>query len=77
MIYCDNQAAIAIAHHPEFHAHTKHIDIAYHFLCNLVESRTLNIVYVLSRKSLADLFTKGLPKPLHWELTNRLDVMLK
>ena len=26
-IFSDNQAAIAIAHHPKFHAYTKHIDI--------------------------------------------------
>jgi Reverse transcriptase (RNA-dependent DNA polymerase) len=31
-IFTDNQAAITISHHPEFHARTKHIDINYHFL---------------------------------------------
>ena len=35
-IFSDNQAAISIAHHPEFHTCTKHIDIAYHFLRDLV-----------------------------------------
>jgi hypothetical protein len=33
-IFSDNQAAIAIVHHPEFHACTKHINISYHFLRN-------------------------------------------
>ena len=32
IFFSDNQAAIAIAHHPEFHARTKHIDINHHFL---------------------------------------------
>ena len=49
MVYCNNQAAIVIAHHLEFHTHMKHINIAYHFLHNLVESGTLNIVYHLVR----------------------------
>jgi hypothetical protein len=31
-IFSDNQATIAIAHNPKFHARTKHIDIAHHFL---------------------------------------------
>ena len=76
-ILCDNQAAIAIAHHPEFHAHTKHIDIAMHFLCDHIESRTINITYMPSHKNLADLFTKGLARPLHMELIYRVGVMLK
>ena len=76
-ILCNNQAAIAIVHHPEFHTHTKHIDITYHFLHDLIKSGTLDIVYVPSCKNLADLFTKGLAKPLHWELANGLSVMLK
>ena len=32
IIFSDNQSAITIAHHPEFHACTKHIDIALHSL---------------------------------------------
>ena len=64
-------------HHPEFHARMKHIDIAYHFLRDLVESGTLNITYVPSRENLADLFTKGLTRVLHTELTHGLGVMLE
>src|SRR6266851_1057801 len=32
VLHIDNQSAIAIAWNPEFHDHTKHIDIHYHFL---------------------------------------------
>ena len=35
-ISSDNQATIAIAHHPEFHARTKDIDITHHFFSDLV-----------------------------------------
>ena len=45
-IFSDNQAAISIAHHPEHHVQTKHIDIAHHFLCDLVQNGTLNLVYI-------------------------------
>ena len=76
-ILCDNQAPIAIAHHPEFHTCTKHIDITMHFLCDLVKSRMINIIYVPSCENLADLFTKGLARPLHMELTYGVGVMLK
>ena len=69
IIFSDNQAAIAIAHHPEFHAHTKHIDIAYHFLRDLVKSGMLNLVYVNTHQNLVDLFTKGLPRITHQDLT--------
>ena len=32
-VYCNNQAAIAIATNNKFHSHTKHIDLRYHFEC--------------------------------------------
>ena len=31
-MYCDNQEAIKLSHNPVFHAHTKHIEIHYHFI---------------------------------------------
>ena len=74
-IFSDNQAAIAIAHHPEFHARTKHIDIAYHFLRDLVKSGTLNLVYINTHQNLADIFTKGLPRITHQDLTYEIGLL--
>jgi Reverse transcriptase (RNA-dependent DNA polymerase) len=74
-IFTDNQAAISISHHPEFHARTKHIDIAHHFLRDLIAEGTLNTVYVNTRDNLADLFTKGLSRDIHEDLTYRIGVL--
>ncbi|KAG2017226.1 hypothetical protein CC2G_015300 [Coprinopsis cinerea AmutBmut pab1-1] len=74
-IFSDNQAAIAISRHPEFHPRTKHIDLAYHFLRDLVANNTLEIVYVRTDLNLADLFTKGLPRSRHQDLTYEIGVI--
>ena len=74
-IFSDNQAAVSISHHPEFHARTKHIDITHHFLRDLVKSEILNVVYVNTQNNLADIFTKGLPKILHQNLSYEIGVL--
>lgn len=74
-IFSDNQAAISISHHPEFHARTKHIDISYHFLCDLIESKIIDVVYIRTNRNLADIFTKGLPKAGHEELMYELGLL--
>ena len=74
-IFTDNQAAISIGHNPEFHARTKHIDIALHFLRDHVEKGTLNMVYITTHNNLADLFTKGLPRVAHQNLTYEIGVI--
>ena len=71
-IFIDNQAAISISHHPEFHACTKHININYHFLCDLILDKTINMVYVNTKDNLADLFTKGLAQTTHQDLTYQI-----
>ena len=37
ILNCDNQGAIALAKDNKFHAHTKHIDVRYHFIREVVE----------------------------------------
>ncbi|GKC91499.1 ribonuclease H-like domain-containing protein, partial [Tanacetum coccineum] len=37
LMYCDSKAAIAISCNPVQHSHTKHIDVRYHFIKELVE----------------------------------------
>jgi len=74
-ILLDNQAALAIARHPECHSRTKHIDIAYHFLRDLVENRTIDMIYIDTEYNVADLFTKGLPRGVHQNFTTEIGVL--
>jgi len=60
VIYFDNQSAIALAHNPEHHARTKHIDIQYHFVRNCVEDGTTRLEYCPTEDMVADRLTKAL-----------------
>ena len=41
ILNCDNQGVIALAKDNKFHAHTKHIDVCYHFIRKAVEDGKL------------------------------------
>ena len=55
IIFLDNQLAIAITHHPEFHTCTKHIDIVLHFLGDHVNKGTIDIFYIKTNYNIADI----------------------
>jgi hypothetical protein len=62
-VYCDNQAAIAIATNNKFHSRTKHIDLRYHFVRAHVKNGTFDLRYCPTEDNIADAFTKALPRP--------------
>ena len=74
-IFSDNQAAVSIAHHPEHHTRMKHINIAHHFLRDLVQDSVLNLVYIKTEDNLADIFTKPLPKKVHQDLMYKIRIL--
>src|SRR5579859_6527020 len=72
IIYCDNQSAIALAHNPEHHARTKHIDIQYHFVRNCVEDGTTQLEYCPTEDMVADGLTKTLGPERHKKLARMM-----
>ena len=55
----DNQSAICLAKSQQVHRRTKHIDIKYHFIRDLVEAGRIKLTYCASEDMVADMFTKG------------------
>ena len=59
-LHCNNQAALKLATDDNYHAHTKHIDIQYHFIHQVVASSAINITYCPMDDMTADILTKAL-----------------
>jgi len=58
----DNQGTIAIAKNPVGHAHTKHMDIRYHYVREAVQNGIITLEYCPTEAMTADLLTKPLSK---------------
>jgi len=53
-IDCDSQSAIFLAKNPAYHSKTKHIDVQYHFVRDIVEDKKALLVKVDTLKNIVD-----------------------
>ena len=60
-MFVDNEGAIALANNPLSSARTKHIDVRFHFIRELVRLKTISVKYVPPKEQHADIPTKALP----------------
>ena len=60
IIHCDNQSCINLSKNPVFHDRSKHIEMRYHYVRDMVQKNILSIQYVLTTKQTAYIFTKPL-----------------
>ena len=74
VIYGDNQSSISNANNTGCHSRSKHIDIQHHFIKELVELKKVRISYVKTTEQVADILTKGLPKPSHRKFTEMMGI---
>nr|GEY81217.1 ribonuclease H-like domain-containing protein [Tanacetum cinerariifolium] len=58
LVYCDNVSVVYLSANPVQHQRTKHIEIDIHFVCDMVQTGHIRVLYVPSRYQYAHIFTK-------------------
>ena len=57
-VYCDSMNAIYLAKNQVYHARTKHIDVKYHFVRDVLEDGDIEVKKIHTKNNPANMFTK-------------------
>ena len=74
LIWCDNISSISLASYLVFHARIKHLEVNYHYVCDKVVRKELDVSYICTTDQVANVFTKGLSSARFKLLANKLMV---
>jgi hypothetical protein len=76
-ILCDNQSCIKMIEDPVFHDRSKHIDIRYHYIRDMVQRGAINLQYVSTDEQVADVLTKPLSHVKFEHFRDKLGIVRK
>lgn len=74
IMFCDNQSSISLSKNPVFHGRSKHINIKYHFIRELIKDGEVYIKYCKTQDQVADVFTKALKTDSFLKMKEKLGV---
>ncbi|CAA2976663.1 copia-type [Olea europaea subsp. europaea] len=72
ILYCDNISALHMTINPVFHAHSKYIELDYHFVRERVALGLLVIRHISTSDQVVDLFTKPMSKAVFGHFRTKL-----
>jgi hypothetical protein len=64
-IHGDNDGSVTMANNPQFHSHSKHIALRWHWIRKLVQENTIHMDTCRDPDQTADILTKALPRQKH------------
>ena len=73
-VFCDNMSTINLSKKPVQHSKSKHIEIWYHFIRDLVEEKIMCLEFINTDNQKADIFTKPLDSPRFESLCKTIGV---
>ena len=62
-IHCDNQSWVKLSENSVFHDNSKHIEIKYHYIWDMVQREAVKLQYVATYEKTIDVLTKPCNKP--------------
>ncbi|CAI7776324.1 unnamed protein product [Closterium sp. NIES-53] len=64
-LWCDNDSTVHLTKEAVFHGRSKHIELRYYFVRDLVQDGHITVRKIASSDNLANLFTKALHRSNH------------
>jgi hypothetical protein len=77
VILCDNQSCIKMTENPVFHDKSKHIEIRYHYIRDMVQRGVVKLQYVGTDQQVADVLTNPLSRVKFEYFRDKLGVVRK
>lgn len=74
VLYCDNQSAMQLAVNKVHHKRSKHIEVRYHYVRDMIDRFNVEVSYIPTNEMVADVFTKPLGCTKHELFTSQLGV---
>lgn len=62
VIFCDNQSAIHLGKNSSFHSRSKHIDVRYNWIRDVLDEKLLELEKIHTDHNGSDMMTKTLPR---------------
>jgi hypothetical protein len=76
-ILCDNQSCKKITENLVTHDKSKHIEIRYHYICDIVQKGAIKLQYVSTDEQVVDVLTKPLSRVKFEHFRDKLDIVRK
>ena len=61
-IYCENKSRVKLSKNPMFHDKSKHIEIKYHYIKDMVQRGAMKLQYVATNEQIDDVLIKPLAR---------------
>ena len=75
MIHCDNQSCVKMSMNPVQHDRTKHVEMKYHYVQEMVQRCAVEPRYIPTDEHIADVLTKPLGRRKFVYFQDKIGVM--
>ena len=77
LILCDNQSCIKMTENPVLHDKSKHMEIQYHYIHDMVQRGSIKLQYVSKDEQVVDVLTKILSHVKFEHFRDKLGIVRK